>query len=169
MADRARMPMTTCACCNLDKPITVALNCHPDVVICSDCLDWLSRRRDKQAAATSGAVQVVSVEPTFRVADVDRAVNHYSRLGFDTEYHDESYAFALRDGVTIHLAHIDTPERSTPATIFLHVNNVDQLVADWRKAGVEVDGPEDQDYGLREGSHVDPDGNRIRFGSPIPH
>jgi hypothetical protein len=30
-----------------------------------------------------------------------------------------------------------------------------------------VDGPRDQDYGKREGSITDPDGNVIRFGSPI--
>ncbi len=69
--------------------------------------------------------------------------------------------------MTIHLARIDTPDQAHPATIFLHVNDVDQLAADWRQAGVNVDGPADQHYGLREGSHVDPDGNRIRFGSPI--
>jgi predicted enzyme related to lactoylglutathione lyase len=160
--------MTTCACCNLDKPLTVELNCQPEVTICSDCLDWLSRKRDKQAAASGRAVRIVSAEPMFRVADVDRAVNHYQQLGFDTEYHDASYAFASRDGVTVHLAHIDTPDQAAPATIFLHVDDVDQLVADWRRAGVEVEGPADQDYGLREGSHVDPDGNRIRVGSPIP-
>jgi hypothetical protein len=30
-----------------------------------------------------------------------------------------------------------------------------------------VTGPQDYDYGKREGSVVDPDGNRIRFGSPL--
>jgi hypothetical protein len=30
-----------------------------------------------------------------------------------------------------------------------------------------VIGPEDFDYGKREGSHVDVDGNLIRFGSPL--
>ncbi len=160
--------MTTCACCNLDKANTVALDSHPETVLCSDCVDWLSRRSDKQVAAGTGRTRVISVEPTFRVADVDRAVHHYQRLGFDTEYHDATYAFASWDSVTIHLAHIDTSDQATPATIFLHVSDVDELVAAWRKAGVVVAGPEDQDYGLREGSHVDPDGNRIRFGSPIP-
>jgi hypothetical protein len=29
-------------------------------------------------------------------------------------------------------------------------------------------GPADYDYGKREGSHTDPDGNLIRFGSPTP-
>jgi hypothetical protein len=30
-----------------------------------------------------------------------------------------------------------------------------------------VDGPRDEDYGKREGSVADPDGNVIRFGSPL--
>ena len=28
--------------------------------------------------------------------------------------------------------------------------------------------PVDTDHGMREGSHVDPDGNLLRFGSPLP-
>ena len=35
------------------------------------------------------------------------------------------------------------------------------------QAGIDVDGPRDEDYGKREGSITDPDGNVIRFGSPI--
>lgn len=154
-----------CSCCG--QPAgndSVALKCHPDIVLCSVCVDWLAEKRDRQVAGEG--VRVQSVEPMFRVADVKRAVDHYGRLGFATEYHDESYAFALRNDVTIHLAHIDTPEQQTTATIFLHVDDVDRLAVDWRKAGMEVVGPDDQDYGLREASHLDPDGNLIRFGSP---
>ena len=33
--------------------------------------------------------------------------------------------------------------------------------------GVNVIGPDDYDYGKREGSHRDPDGNLLRFGSPL--
>ena len=47
--------------------------------------------------------------------------------------------------------------------------DVDQLADEWRKAGMEVAGPADQEYGLREASHVDPDDNLIRFGSPSPN
>ena len=36
-----------------------------------------------------------------------------------------------------------------------------------RQAGIEVDGPRDEDYGKREGFVTDPDGNVIRFGSPL--
>jgi hypothetical protein len=49
----------------------------------------------------------------------------------------------------------------------MHVNDADQLAEDWRTPGVAVVGPEDFDYGKREGSHTDPDGNLIRFGSPL--
>ena len=41
------------------------------------------------------------------------------------------------------------------------------MAEEWRRAGIEVDGPRDEDYGKREGSIADPDGNVIRFGSPI--
>lgn len=48
----------------------------------------------------------------------------------------------------------------------MHVYDADRL-ADWRKARIEVGGPEDYDYGKREGSRTDPDGNLMRFGSPL--
>ena len=35
------------------------------------------------------------------------------------------------------------------------------------RRGSKCDGPRDEDYGKREGSVTDPDGNVIRFGSPI--
>jgi hypothetical protein len=35
------------------------------------------------------------------------------------------------------------------------------------RPGASVIGPEDSDYGKREGSHADRDGNLIRFGSPL--
>lgn len=35
------------------------------------------------------------------------------------------------------------------------------------QAGVEFVEPQDFEYGKREGSHEDPDGNLIRFGSPL--
>ena len=156
--------MTTCACCDLERPTTVALHCHPDISLCSDCLDWLVRRRDKQTAI-AGPTRIVNDEPIFLVADVARARNHYERLGFTTDEHDETYAFAHRDDLTIHLTSADG--RPTAGQLYLHVTDADELADAWRKAGIEVIGPESFDYGKREGSHTDPDGNLIRFGSPL--
>lgn len=111
---------------------------------------------------------IAGFEPIFTVTDVERAVGHYQRLGFTTSSHDETYAFAHRDGLTIHLAHRDNPAAEGPSALYLHVEDAVQLAAEWRRAGLQVTGPEDYDYGKREGFHIDPDGNKIRFGSPLP-
>lgn len=111
---------------------------------------------------------IVGTEPVFTVTDVLRAVEHYQRLGFSTSFHDETYAFAHRDGLTIHLARRDDPAEQGPAALYLHVDDADKLAGQWRRAGMVVAGPQDFDYGKREGQHADPDGNKIRFGSPLP-
>jgi hypothetical protein len=44
-------------------------------------------------------MKVINVEPIFSVRNVPIAVGHYERLGFSTSHHDETYAFAHRDGL----------------------------------------------------------------------
>lgn len=56
---------------------------------------------------------------------------------------------------------------ATPSKLYLHCDDADELADSWRKAGLEVAGPEDYDYGKREGTHTDLDGHVIRFGSPL--
>ncbi len=163
------MTEVVCSCCG-ETPETgsVQLFSRRDIVICYWCLNGLNAQRDKQVRA-SGLIRLVGVEPIFGVADVARAVDHYERLGFTTSYHDETYAFAgWGDDLTIHLAHNDDPDAATVGGLYLHVDDAAQLADDWRKAGMQIEGPEDFDYGKREGSHADPDGNLIRFGSPVP-
>jgi catechol 2,3-dioxygenase-like lactoylglutathione lyase family enzyme len=110
--------------------------------------------------------RVVSAEPIFAVADISRAVEHYTRLGFEISHYDEGYAFAHRDGLTLHLDLTDTPPPGR-GLLYLHVDDADRLAEEWRKAGVEVESPQDYAWGKHEGSHRDPDGNVIRFGSPL--
>ena len=45
----------------------------------------------------------------------------------------------------------------------LPVRNLDMARTHYSALGFEV-----EVYGLREGAHVDPDGNLLRFGSPLP-
>lgn len=92
-------------------------------------------------------MRIVGIEPVFRVADVERAVNHYRRLDFTASYHDDTYAFAHRDRLTIHLAHADDPTTRSASALYLHVDDADQLADDWRRAGMQVTGPENYDYG----------------------
>ena len=156
------MTEVACACCGeVPEQGFVRLGCHPDIAICDSCLDWLNMKRDERQDARA---TITNTDPTFRVADVTRAAAHYKRLGFGIEYHDESYAFALRDELTIHLTLDSNPGGSS---IYLHVDDADQLADEWRTAGAEVSEVTDTDYGKHEGRHSDPDGNLIRFGSPV--
>jgi predicted enzyme related to lactoylglutathione lyase len=111
--------------------------------------------------------RIVQVDPIFAVSDIPRAVEHYKRLGFEISYYDEGYAFAQRKGLSLHL---DSTHRPSPGggLLYLHVDDADELAAEWRAAGAEVTEPRDFPWGKHEGSHTDPDGNTIRFGSPLP-
>jgi uncharacterized glyoxalase superfamily protein PhnB len=61
----------------------------------------------------------------------------------------------------------DGTVRIMGSVLYLHVDDADGLAEEWRRAGMDVSGPENYDYGKREGTHTDPDGNLIRFGSPL--
>src|SRR5690348_8039080 len=156
--------MITCGCCGRSRASGVTLNHRPDVTICDECAGYLRTKRDRARAEHAGVTAVMSVDPIFSVSDVAAAVDHYRRLGFDIEFHDESYAFAVRDDVTIHLTRAD--DADVRGAVYLHVDDADRLAEEWRHAGIETGSLTDTDYGKREGAHTDPDGNRIRFGSP---
>jgi hypothetical protein len=107
------------------------------------------------------------IAPIFAVRDLDSAMAHYHRLGFATRaYAGGGYGYATRDGIEIHLGVVAAEDlRSSGAYLF--VEDADELAATWQAAGVEVHPPEDTEWGQHEGAVVDPDGNVIRFGSPI--
>jgi catechol 2,3-dioxygenase-like lactoylglutathione lyase family enzyme len=107
--------------------------------------------------------------PIFPVRDLDAALAFYARMGFDVRAYADGYGYgyASRDGVELHLWQLPDSDRGS-ASAYVHVLDADAVAAEWRVAGGEVHGPEDTDWGQHEGALVDPDGNVIRFGSPIP-
>lgn len=110
--------------------------------------------------------------PIFPVADLDRALDHYADLGFVTSRYDDEYGYAAWRGLELHLqvTHHHDPA-TTAAAAFVHVEDADEVAAAWAgtwPAPARTVGPVDAPYGLREGGHVDPDGNALRFGSPLP-
>jgi hypothetical protein len=116
----------------------------------------------------SGSWLVTGFNPIFRVADVPRSVVWYERAGFETSFHDETYAFVHRDrDLTIHLDQVAGDETPGLGVLYLHCQDADWVAEEWRAAGIDVDGPRDESYGKREGSVTDLDGNVIRFGSTI--
>jgi catechol 2,3-dioxygenase-like lactoylglutathione lyase family enzyme len=108
------------------------------------------------------------IAPGFPVRDVDAALAFYAKLGFTVRKYEggDEYGFATRDGVEIHLGLVPDADRRT-ASAYLYVHDADAIAAEWRAAGAEVHGPEDTAWGQHEGAMVDPDGNVIRFGSPL--
>ena len=110
----------------------------------------------------------VRASPVLPVTDLDRALAHYAALGFTTSRHDDTYGFAALAGVELHLAVVaDHDPLRTAAAAYLHVPDADAVAALLLAAGMGTSTtmPADTDYGIREGSHVDPDGNLLRFGS----
>jgi Ser/Thr protein kinase RdoA (MazF antagonist) len=114
--------------------------------------------------------RLISFSPILPVRDLGRALSHYDSLGFTTKAYEDgdAYGFADRDGIGLHLA----AEAGHDPTInageaYLYVEDADALYAEWRRPGVGgVTRPVgDTPYPMREGSHIDPDGNLLRFGS----
>ena len=135
-------------------------------------LPQLPRRAERTAGRPTAADDRNLVghgfEPIFTVADVTRSVAWFERAGFEVSVHDDTYAFARRErGLTVHLARAPAAEPPGHGALYLHCQDADRVADEWRQAGFEVDGPHDEDHGKREGSLTDPDGNVIRFGSPI--
>jgi DNA-binding MarR family transcriptional regulator/catechol 2,3-dioxygenase-like lactoylglutathione lyase family enzyme len=132
----------------------------------------------KSASIASGAGrlrparQLRQFSPIFPVRDLAAALAHYCALGFATVAYDGGsyYGFADRDGIGLHLAADPghDPARRAAST-YLYVRDADALYEEWSRPGIgghtHPVGP--TPYGLREGSHTDPDGNLIRFGSPV--
>jgi hypothetical protein len=107
------------------------------------------------------------IAPIFAVRDLEQALSHYERLGFTTRaYGGRGYGFATRDGLEIHLGLVPVEDHRVSAA-YLFVDDADELAREWRSAGFDVHSPQDTDWGKHEGAIVDPDGNVIRFGSPM--
>ncbi len=105
------------------------------------------------------------------VRDLALALEHYRQLGFSVRaYQGSGYGYAERDGLNLHLNVVPSlNSATTTSVVYLYVDDADLLYAEWRSAGVsgQFFEPHDTEYGLREGAHVDRDGNLIRFGSAL--
>lgn len=113
------------------------------------------------------------VAPVLPVGDITRAAVLYRALGFTVEQYAgaEPYAFARRDDVQLHLAQAaNVDPLSSMVSIYLYVDDAAALHAEWSSANLpgQLHRARPTAYGLLEGGYVDPDGNLLRFGSPLP-
>jgi catechol 2,3-dioxygenase-like lactoylglutathione lyase family enzyme len=109
---------------------------------------------------------------TLPVSDVVAAIEFYvQRLGFTQDFtYGEPPAFAgmSLDRVQIFLDG-GTPS-SGGASVFFMVGDADELHAFHRAGGVTVIvEPGDRDYGIRDYTILDLDGNRLTFGHRLPN
>ncbi len=107
------------------------------------------------------------------VTNIDEAMAHYRALGFSGRAYEgaAAYGFVERDGVQLHLAQVaELDPKTNNCSLYLYVDDADALHQQWAAANVQgrLTAPTNTEYGLREGAHVDPDGNLLRFGSPLP-
>ena len=111
----------------------------------------------------------VRASPIFPVADLPRALAHYAALGCTVE-HARRRLRLRRPGRASSCTSSSSPDddrAADRAAAYLHVPDADALAAEWAARRPAPSAPVDTDYGLREGRHVDPDGNLLRFGSPL--
>jgi catechol 2,3-dioxygenase-like lactoylglutathione lyase family enzyme len=131
---------------------------------------------DEQRALEVPGGRILSVAPGMPCADMARTVGHYQRLGFTFIYPGASdpaeagFAIAKRDGIELHFAVKKDHDPARTATwVYLGVQDADELAAEFIAIGAGQGRPvRDTDYFMREFAHIDPDGNLLLFGSPLP-
>jgi catechol 2,3-dioxygenase-like lactoylglutathione lyase family enzyme len=112
-------------------------------------------------------IDVERAIPTMFVRDLDAACGWYERvLGFRVTFRLPEYAGMARGGAVIHLGRADQP---IAAAFYLRLaNGVDDYVAAIAATGEQIlESLKDHDYGMREATVHDPDGNEIYVGQPI--
>ena len=173
----------SCGCCGKPFPAgeVAELGVTPGVYICAGCAFWAARRAGLLSALRqirirellprfAGRAQAPHTAkaaiPILPSSDLDRTEAFYARAGFAGAGRYDGYLLMHNDGVEVHFARHDTV---TPSTCYLHVADAMKMWKLLREQGVEGVGDiADMDYGLREFVLTDPDGNRVRIGSPRP-
>lgn len=110
--------------------------------------------------------------PILFARDIDETSRFYADLGFRVALPDEGYLIVDRDGAQIHF--VTTPDldpSTSNAMCYLHVDDVDGLLAIWRDVDLPESGiprltiAEDKPWGMREAALVDPNGTLVRIGA----
>jgi predicted enzyme related to lactoylglutathione lyase len=111
----------------------------------------------------------LDIAPILPTADMERMQSHYELLGYTVHVHQGGYATAERGDVKMHF-HLSPDHDVTRdgGAVYIAVEDADALHAEWTAAGVAPLGDLwDPGFGVWESAHTDPDGNVIRFGSPV--
>jgi predicted enzyme related to lactoylglutathione lyase len=119
------------------------------------------------------ARKLLAFAAAFTVSDVGHSLQFYlGHLGFHEFFRlgdPPRYAIVERDAVSLHLMSASQEVRGLGrSSIYVFAADVDALHDELRALGCEIErAPVDFDYGMREMSLRDPDGNRITFGQEV--
>ena len=113
--------------------------------------------------------------PAFTVRELDRSIDSYvEHLDFELDFVYGTpgvYAGLLKNAVTLHLIAESSPNASRQAgsgNLSILTDEVDDLHQRLVAVGIEMlEPPGDRDYGLRDFSCRDSDGNRLTFSTPL--
>lgn len=114
-------------------------------------------------------MRMKSLTARLATPDLPRTLAFYRDvLGFAVARAEDAFAFVGAGGVELMFVH--DPEAKIPAVrgLVFFLEGVDELHARVARAKVPVLwGPETYDYGAREFSIADPDGNELIFSEPV--
>lgn len=123
--------------------------------------------------ANVSAPKLTAFAAVFTVKDVAKAIDFYvQKLGFKVEFkygEPVQYAAVEHDQVSIHLMPVgQSPKTLGLSSVYIFTGDVDGVHANLVARGAAIEmAPKDLDYGMRECSVRDPDGNRLTFGQPL--
>jgi catechol 2,3-dioxygenase-like lactoylglutathione lyase family enzyme len=119
------------------------------------------------------------VAPVLPMRDADATAAFYARIGFDeVRRHGEParYLIVRRGWMELHFfSHPGCDPATSIAGAYMRVSDVDRFTAGFGTVAGSVGHgaprylpPEDKPWGMRQAALVDPDGNLIQFGTPLP-
>lgn len=122
------------------------------------------------------AGRCLRVAPGMPTRDMARTIEHYGRLGFtfstpgSASLAGAEFTIGRRDGIELHFALKQDHDPARTATwVYIGVEDADVMNEELIAAGAGQGRPvRNTDYKMRELAHIDPDGNLLLFGSPLP-
>jgi catechol 2,3-dioxygenase-like lactoylglutathione lyase family enzyme len=116
----------------------------------------------------SMTIQFTRTIPVLPSLNLDKTETFYqSKLGFTTvNKFGGDYLIMQRGNCVLHFWPCDNAYLPENSSCYIHLQGVDELYAEYEAAGViHPNGKlNEQDYGLRDFSILDGDGNLIKFG-----
>lgn len=108
--------------------------------------------------------------PVLASLDMARTLEFFSTtLGFNTQHlPDHSYGMAVRGEVEIHFWLCDDKHIAENTSCYVRVADIHALYAELKPRMPDLAPVAEREWGMAELYVLDPDGNLIKFGQPLP-